>query len=117
VVEAQPDAAAVAAEPLDGVAEEEVPQGVVAVAAELPSAEVRAQLSAAHLDLRPARSRMTKATQTFRRARQVANLEAPRLLSSSEVSAEGVSWRPVMSEIKTAGKISSVNCDRSADNG
>jgi len=110
VAEAQPDAAAVAEEPRDVVAEEAVLRAVEAAAevqhaAEEVEAEPRVAAAvavvsvqpsaAAHLDLRPARSRMTKVTQTFQHVRQVAKPEALRSLSSSEVSTEGVSWRPV----------------------
>lgn len=101
VAEAQPDAAAVAEEPLDVVeVAAEVQHAAEAVEAEPRVAAAAAVVSvqpsaAAHLDRRPARSRMTKVTQTFRRARQVAKPEALRSLSSSEVSTEGVSWRPV----------------------
>jgi len=103
VAEAQPDVAAVAEEPRDVVAEEaaaEVQHAAEVVEAEPRVAAAVAAVSvqpsaAAHLDLRPARSRMTKVTQTFQHARQVAKPEALRSLSSSEVSTEGVSWRPV----------------------
>ena len=63
-------AAVVAEEPLDVVAEAaELPDVAVAAAVqERPSAEERAQLSVEGW-ARPARSRMTKASETFRRAR------------------------------------------------
>ena len=78
VVAAQPDAAVVAEQPDAAAVEQE------AVVRVLPSAEVRVRPSAVQPApaARPARSGMTKATETFQHARRAANPAALRSLSS-----------------------------------